>query len=50
MKKITLDTVKCFLLFRSVCEQFKIQFEYWSKPGGVYIVEAPADQLETIGY
>lgn len=50
MKKVTLENVKEFLLFRSVCEKFKILFQHTVKPGGVYIVEADKDQLETIGY
>lgn len=50
MKKVTLETVGQFLLFRACCELYKISFEYWSKPNGVYIVEAPADKLEIIGY
>lgn len=49
MKKITMD-IKEFLNFRAVCEQFRIQFNYWVKPGGVYTVEAERSDLEAIGY
>ncbi len=49
-KKITLESVTDFLLFRQVCEKFRIAFNYWSKPGGLYIVEADSNQLEQIGY
>ena len=49
-KKITLDKATDFLLFRSVCEKFRILFNYWSKPGGGYIAEADEDALAEIGY
>lgn len=49
MKKLTL-TVSEFLLFRKVCELYRIAFEYWSKPGGTYEVQANAQALEQIGY
>ena len=50
MKKVTLSNVSEFLHFRAVCEQFRIQFNYWVNKGGTYIVEADAIKLETIGY
>jgi hypothetical protein len=50
MKKITLENVLLFLHFRAVCEKFKIAFSYWTKPGGVYIVEAKITDLEAIGF
>lgn len=49
-KKMTLENVSSFLHFRAVCEKFKIVFQYWSKPGGKYVVEAREDLLEEIGY
>jgi len=50
MRKVTLEDAKEFCLFRSVCEKFRIAFQYWSKPGGVYIVEAEDAKLQEIGY
>lgn len=50
-KKFTLEGgINEFLNFRACCEKFRIAFEHWVKPGGVYIVEADAKQLEVIGY
>lgn len=49
MKKITL-TCKEFLLFCSVCKKFSIAFELWTKPGGVYVVQADKIKLAEIGY
>lgn len=49
MKKIIMDC-KEFLHFRQVCEKFKIMFQHTVKPGGIYIVEALENELETIGY
>lgn len=49
MKKIEMQ-IKEFLNFRSCCEQFRITFDYWVKPGGLYIVEAKEKELEIIGY
>jgi len=50
MKKLIIETVKEFLNFRACCEKERIKFEYWSKPGGRYIVEANEKELEVIGY
>ena len=50
MKKVKINGVISFLNFRSVCEKFKIKFDYWVKKGGVYIVEAKKEDLEIIGF
>lgn len=50
MKKFTIETAREFLLFRACCEKFRIAFHYWTRPGGRYIVQAAAEDLEIIGY
>jgi len=48
MKKLIL-TITDFLLFRQVCEKFRIFFTYGIK-AGVVTVKADAKQLAEIGY
>lgn len=49
MKKLTLN-LPDFLLFRQICELYRIYFEYEVKRGGIYNVTANANALEAIGY
>ncbi len=49
MKKLILS-IKEFLQFRQVAEQYRIQFTHGNVKTGIIEVRANAKDLETIGY